>query len=768
MKWLNFSLRQTVIGGLILLWMILWLWGRNLEFNRDFAPVVYAGDGQILSASVAGDAQWRMYCSTGMPPRLATSIRLFEDQYFYYHPGINPVSILKAMWDNIRAKRIVRGGSTLTMQVARLYYHRPERTYLQKIKEMALSLALECSHSKEQILQFYGQYAPFGGNIIGYHAASRLYFGKSPQHLSWGECATLAVLPNAPSDIYPGKGQQRLVLKRNRLLKKLLKKGFIDSTTYRLSRREQVPVRKYSFGRLAPHLLSRLNHTRPKTNQYRTTIDFALQQEMASIAQRYANRYSGQGIDNLAILVLSNDGRIRAYVANTSCSSELCGSQVDLIQAPRSPGSILKPFLYGRCLDEGRITPTSLLRDIPVFHNGFSPKNFDQRFRGIVPAADALTQSLNVPAVNLLKTYGVDAFHKDLHDLGFGHISRPASHYGLALILGGCETTMYEIGRAYTNLSRVAQGKAPIHLRLLQNTIRDTLLEPYPISRPAAWQVLQILKGVNRPERQDGWQYFTNQRVVSWKTGTSYGYRDAWSVGVTRDYTVVVWVGNADGEGRKGLTGIKKAAPVLFSALENLPMAKEIEEPYNSFKPKVICSESGYTPSPACPALQTIYVPQNSHHLPLCTYHRTFKMDSSGHYRVKTPCTKDIPTTNKSLFVLDPVVNTYYRRFYGSDYSAPPIHPDCQQTQTRIDILYPPDQATVLLPTDIDNREKGMICEATAPHSMDSLYWFLDGELQSILGRPFKMEVLAPPGHHFITIVAPDGNSRTHHFEIIE
>ena len=753
-----------VILGILLFYFV----GYKVVFNRDFAPVVYAKDGTILAASVAKDGQWRIYCADKIPDKLATCIRLFEDRYFYYHPGVNPVALLEAARDNYKAGHIVRGGSTLTMQLARLYYHHSKRTYWQKLKEILLAFGLEMRYSKKEILQLYGQYAPFGGNIIGYEAASRLYYGKAPEALSWGESALLAVLPNAPSNIYPGKGQATLIRKRDSLLKRLLEHGWIDSLGYHLALKEGVPTRKHRFPGLAPHLLSYFKQSGNNTfNKFRTTLDPFLQSKTVQTVQQFANRYSGQGIDNLAVLVMRSSGSIAAYVANSNCSSEQCGSHVDIIRSLRSPGSILKPFLYGCCLDAGFITTKSLLKDIPVFYNGFSPKNYDHKFRGIVPAKEALTRSLNVPAVNLFYRYGVDAFLEDLHGVGMRHLDQKADHYGLSLILGGCEVTMLEVATAYTNLLRTAEKKTSIRPHILQSSSDSSVMESFPISAAACSQILDILQGVNRPSSRNGWQYFVHQKPISWKTGTSYGYRDAWAAGVTKEYTVVVWVGNADGEGRKGLTGIDKAAPVLFSIFDLLPATSEVSKPYNEYKEKRICSSSGFAASPSCPKTEMTYVPEHAGPLPICTFHCKLYVDATETYRIKKPCNRYIPSHERSYFILDPIVDSYYKKYTGQSYSLPPIHPDCNTGESqRLHIIYPPPYADILLPKDVDESVKKLVCVAAASESVDSLYWFVDGDIVQVNRKPFKLELELAEGKHNLTVVTPDGSSVTHYFKI--
>ncbi len=743
----------------------LFIWGRTIVFDKNFAPVIYAESGEVLSASVSSDQQWRIQCNTDVPEKLKTAIILFEDEYFYSHPGVNLVSISKATYQNIKAGKIKRGGSTLTMQLARIHYKNQRRSYIQKIKEIFLSIAIELNYSKEEIIANYCQYAPFGGNIIGYCAASYKYYDKEPELLSWSESVTLAVLPNAPSDVFPGKGQKRLQKKRNYLLKKLLAKKYIDSTTYRLSLLESIPTQSNHFDNLAPHLLT--NFKKHKLENNHTTINYNLQKSVINLVQNYHDRYVTNGIDNMAVLILRNNGEIASYVSNTSCKTSDCGKNVDIIHAFRSPGSILKPFLYGLSLDKGSISPTSILLDIPSFYNGFSPKNFDRKFRGIIPAKDALTMSLNVPAVNLLSKYGIDGFITDMKNLGYKNTSNNANYYGLSLILGGNEVSMMEVGQSYMNLVRTADGELPIMPIFSKNQTIKNDIDTYPISRGGAWLVLQMLSGVNRPSSQEGWQYFTNKKNISWKTGTSYGYRDAWSVGVTKDYTVVVWIGNADGEGKKGLTGIKKAAPVLFSVFDLLPDSEEISLSYKDLSYQTICKQSGYTANDDCPETIQTLLPKSSHNLPLCSFHKTYSIDATGKYLINSSCDDFSNIQQKVFFVLNPVANSYYKKYSTKDYSLPPLSPNCMETAGNLAIIYPMNNSTILLPKDINKIKQELICNATTAGE-EKLYWFLDDQYLEETTEYHKIKLSAKKGRHQLTIVSPSGDSKTHRFEVIE
>ena len=736
---------------------------RSIDFENRYAHVLYAQD-EIISAQVSEDEQWRIRCDGKLPDKLATSLILFEDQYFKYHFGINPISIIKAMRDNCSAGKIVRGGSTITMQLARIHEGNRPRTYKQKCKEILLAIAIECRYSKKEILKLYAQHAPFGGNTVGYCAAAYRYYGKSAEDLSWMEAASLSVLPNSPSKIYPGKQQQALLRKRNFLLQKLLNNNYIDSISYRLSILESLPTRSHNFNAIAPHLLQRLKKSKPNNYNYASTIDPSLQFFTNETLNEYSDNYAlTSGVNNACAIILRKDGSVAAYTSNVNCNND-CASDVDILMSPRSPGSTLKPFLYGLAIDQGMITPRSLLEDIPTFYNGYTPRNYDKKFRGIIPADKALTTSLNIPAVNLLQSYGTHPFLADLQKMELSSIDKNADHYGLSIILGGCEVTPVELARAYMNMSRVSRGEDAIDLSYLLDDATKSL-DDYPMSQGGAYLTLDILKGVSRPENENGWQFLVNQIEISWKTGTSFGFRDAWSVGCSGDYTVLVWVGNADGEGRQGLTGMRKAAPILFDIFRLLPNSKPISIPSQELKVKYLCKQSGYIPTASCTQVEGQLLPSTVHQIPVCQYHKMVTLDTSENYQIYQHCEDQVIT--KSLFVLDPIINNYYKKNTGLSHEMPKYKDGCGGQDELLRIVYPTQSAEILLPIDVDNRKQALIGKALSSPGIDSIYWFVDHELKSITHTNHEVKLDLDSGNHTLTLVGSNGSEITHNFDII-
>ena len=707
------SRRKVVI--LIVLEVLLAGWlcclPKDLFKGTTYATVVTDRKGELLGARIAGDQQWRFPPCDSVPDRFAKALVQFEDRHFRWHPGVNPVALGRAFADNLRAGHVVSGGSTLTMQVIRLSRNR-ERTIWQKLVEAVLATRLEFRYSKDEIMALYASHAPFGGNVVGLEAAAWRYFGRPPGELSWAESATLAVLPNAPASIHPGKAREQLLAKRNRLLERLHGRGYLDASTLESALAEPLPDAPYPLPNLARHYVEQ----QPRGVETRTTIDISLQRQVEDATTRWSDELAMTGTADLAAVILDiRTGETIAYVGNTSPLRARTGSEVDIASAPRSTGSILKPFLYCAALQDGTILPRTLLRDTPVNLNGFTPQNFDLQFHGAVPAAEALARSLNVPAVHLLRAYGPPRFLNVLREAGLSTLQRDASYYGLSLILGGGEGTLADITHAYAGMVRSYDGLDT------DSPFRDRL---------ALWYTFEALKEVNRPDEID-WKLIRSVRKAAWKTGTSYGSRDAWAVGVTPDYAVGVWCGNADGHGVAGMTGAKTAGPVLFDLLNLLPPSADwFEEPLEGGVWLDVCKESGMLRSQDCPDYERILLPAQAQESKVCPYHKD------------------------GTFRLPPAMEWYYKS-YHPEYEVRPVTRDI----ARMEFLYPESGAILTLPRQLDGSEGGAVFQAVHRDPAATLFWHLDDSYLGETRLIHQMRLSPTPGKHTVTVVDGDGNS---------
>ena len=690
-----------ILGAAVLMAWLLSL-PRTLFKGVVYATAVESAEGELLGARIAGDGQWRFPPCDTVPERFATALVQFEDRHFRWHPGVNPVALVRAAVQNARAGHVVSGGSTLTMQVIRLSRGR-ERTLWQKLIEAVQATRLELRCSKREILALYASHAPFGGNVVGLEAAAWRYFGRPPGELSWAEAATLAVLPNAPSTLHLAKGR----------LERLLRHGDIDLETYEAALEEPLPAAPVALPAWASHYVESC----PRGERTRTTLRFPLQKAVETLSGRRSDELAAEGVADLAVVVMDNlSGEVVAYVGNSSPGRERPGVQVDVARAPRSTGSILKPFLYEAALREGVILPRTLLPDVPVNLGGFAPQNFDRQFYGAVPASEALARSLNVPAVFLLRSYGVPKFQTLLQGYGLTTLTRSSEVYGLSLILGGAEGRLCEITAAYSEIASKRSGSL------------------------ATWYTLEALKEVNRPDELD-WHLIRSLRKAAWKTGTSYGFRDAWAVGMTPRWTIGVWAGNAEGQGVPGLTGARTAGPVLFDILNLLPPDDGwFPEPDQTGSEGVwakVCPASGFLASPQCEEAVDLWIPRAGLESEPCPYH-----------------------TN-GTFVLPPAMEWYYR----------PHHPEYVGPQRKtsgkaLEFIYPSWGTTLSLPRQMDGKVEGAVFRV-AHHKADAtLWWHLDGEYVGQTRFQHEMRLAPAPGKHMLTVVDGDGNSTSLSFSV--
>ncbi len=775
---------------------------RDLFRDTEYSKVMADRNGELLNARIAADGQWRFPPSDSVPEKFATAIIAFEDKWFRWHPGVNPFSLVRAAGQNLSSGKTVSGGSTITMQVIRLSRGR-ERTVWQKIVECILATRLELRCSKDEIMALYAAHAPFGGNVVGLEAAAWRYFGKPSSELSWGEAATLAVLPNAPSMIHPGRNRELLKQKRDRLLRILLDRGEIDTPTFLLACGEPLPDKPLPLPQYAPHLgFSR--HPIPdrqdggpgkKSGQpdsrNTTTIDIGLQRQAEAVLERWHREFDRKGIHDLAAVVIDvKTMDVLAYCGNVSFASGRPGSQVDILQAPRSTGSILKPLLYCALLQEGNILPRTLLPDIPVNINGFSPQNYDLRFYGAVPADEALARSLNVPAVHMLRIYGVPRFHSLLSDAGMTTLTRSPENYGLSLILGGAEGRLYEITRIYARMARqlaypditASAETGGMHKEAASKSHgpgRGLAMEQdndFPLTDPEAiWWTFDALKEVNRPDEMD-WRLVSSVRRIAWKTGTSYGFRDAWAVGVTPEYAVGVWAGNADGTGVPGLSGATCAGPVMFDIFNFLPSGTDrtsqsaagtwFTEPDGSdFTVAEVCRESGYLAGQYCDRRDTLFLPKAATRSGACPYHKAVTVSADGRYRASAA---EPGARTVNMFILPPAMEWYYRQHHPEYIPVPPQRPDTVSdgNWSPMEFIYPGNGSTVTIPRQLDGSIRGAVFNLAHSNPQTEVYWHLDSGYLGSTRYIHQMNIIASPGEHTVTVVDASGNTLSVRFTI--
>ena len=765
-------------------------------FSDPSSIVVEDRNGALLGARIAADGQWRFPEQEEVPEKFEKAILCFEDKRFYKHCGVDPQAMIRAMKQNITNGRVVSGGSTLSMQVVRLSRKGKARSYGEKVIEMMMAFRLEMRYSKKEILAMYACHAPFGGNVVGLDAAAWRYYGRNADRLSWSEMATLAVLPNSPSLIHPGKNRDLLEAKRNRLLDRMEEAEVLEATETKLAKIEPLPGNPKPLPNYAPHLTSkiqvetRLGIDHGTSSRTRTTLDLRVQSQANQIVQRHSERLRDNGIHNAAALIVEVEtGDVLAYVGNSQSKNREYHSEVNCIPAPRSTGSIMKPFLYAWMLNDGDLLPATLVPDVPTFMGGYTPQNYHRSFDGAVPAKQALARSLNIPAVRMLHQYGHIKFHENLQRMGMTTLNQGADHYGLSLILGGCEGSLWDFAGMYASMARTldnyyANGAQynpedfrPLNYKMEYSVRKGdapvTLQKTEPVlSAGAIYQTFQAMVEVNRPEGRQDWKQYAGARTIAWKTGTSYGFRDGWAIGCTPSHVVAVWVGNADGEGRPGLTGVTAAAPVMFDLFDLVDRTPDwFDEPIDEMEPIATCSKSGHRATDLCTETDTVYVLKAGLRTRPCPYHKLVHLTETGQYRVHGECESPMAMLHEPWFVLPPTQEAHYRQKHPEYKTLPPYRDDCRGNAftdgNNMELVYPKIATQIYVPVKLDGSSSSTVFEVSHRREETRIYWHLDNRFIGSTEHIHQMALNPAPGKHLLTIVDENGEEIRRRFEIV-
>jgi penicillin-binding protein 1C len=754
--------KKIILGiiGLFLIYLLIPLPSPLLEEN--YSLIVNDEDGDYLRVFLNDDEQWCFPPSDSVrvPDKLQKAVICFEDNYFYWHPGVNPVSVMRASYQNISNGRIVSGASTITMQVARMVEKKP-RTFFNKFLEMFLALKIEFYYSKEEILKIYLDHVPFGGNIKGYRAAAEKYFEKTPSELSWAEAAALAVLPNSPGIVNLSSGKDILKQKRDRLLKKLHENGEIDESAFKLALLEPIISRVYPFRITAPHLTQVIKDKTAEGTYVNTTINKNIQLYVELIAKEQSRSLKREGIRNCAALIMETQtGKIKAYVGSQDYFDADAQGMVNGVTASRSSGSILKPFLYALSMDEGIIIPQTLIKDVRSYFDAFTPQNADEKFSGILPAKEALIRSLNIPAVRLLNTYGIYRFYSFLKNAGVSTLFRPADDYGLPLIIGGAEVNMMDMAMMYGGLANSGMFSKPYYLK--EDSSSSGASTSQLISPGACLLVLDMLKELKRPGAEYYWEQYQNQRPIAWKTGTSYGGKDAWAVGVSPEWTIAVWAGNFDGDSNPNLSGAASAGPLLFEIFNYLPhdpRAKWFDIVGYEFNEGTICNQTGFLAGPYCDDKVAADLPSHMYPLRLCPFHKNVFVDESAEYSVCSRCWEE--GYREKHYTVYPADVVYHLKQRGHLVEDLPAHnPACAQMANinQLEFLYPVNSTKIWLPKDYDGDYEKIVSRIAHKKPASSVFWYLDDTYLGITKDKHEMAISIDNGWHNLSVIDQEGH----------
>ena len=842
-RYLRFAVRGSLSAICYLLFAVLaffmianWCFPLpKARLHPPASPIVLDRNGEWLRAFLAADGMWRFSYQQSVirhqsqevfdEPALSLTenrqpitdnyflhqaVLTAEDRWFYYHFGVNPVSIATALYDNITAGKVVRGGSTITMQLARLMEPKA-RNVPNKLWEMFRALQLELTYSKSEILTYYFNMLPYGGNIVGTAAASRFYFNK-PQHaLSLGEAALLAAIPNSPERLRPDRFPDNARKAREKVLNRLLTHRQISEQQWRAALQEPIPTKRYPLPFKAPHLARLLvigkgQHAGPTTRgRIYTTIDVKVQETARRILREYLEA-SHAGVVNHrlpstgAIVVMDTRSRqVLAMVGSHDFFDRKALGQINGTLAPRSPGSALKPFVYALALEQGLITPETLLFDVPVTYAGYEPVNYDGKYSGYVTARQALARSLNVPAVNLNARLKNDTLHAFLKRSGISTLTL-AKKYGLSMVLGGCEVNLLELTTLYAGLANMGEF-APYQLvSSYQSPAAQAFSEQLSVKGGAiesesaltndrqlvtdnqsrrllrqetSFVITEMLTTLQLPantvRNPEAFESTMNLPKIAWKTGTSYGHRDAWCIGYSPELTIGVWLGNFDGKGSSMMSGTDAATPILFAlftALTGQDTHRWFTKP-EGLKTREVCTLSGAPVSPHCPTRKSdVYIPGVSP-VATCTIHKRVSIDTATGYSLCSHC-RNLDETGAQngyktvLFEEWPAAAATWLAENGFAVPVLPAHnPLCNGAiaGTAPVILSPTEDTVYYIRPGIPLEHQKIRLSASASNRTQELFWFLDGAL-IFKGKAGQQYWLTPvKGKHLLTCVDAEGRS---------
>jgi len=647
-----------------------------LPVHKEYSKEILASDGTMLASYLTSDQKWRLRTNINeVSPELIKALITKEDKYFYWHPGINPFAIIRALYSNLFGKRIL-GASTISMQVARML-EPAERNYWSKAREILRAIQLEILYSKKEIIGLYISILPYGGNIEGIKAASYLYFQRSPTKLSLAQVISLTIIPNAPNKYNSVQGRAALKSERDKWIKRFISNHTFNIQLLKDALEEPLEFSRQSPGVMAPHF-SRYIKDNYRGDQIKTCLDIRIQTICDKLLGEYVKRAIAKGVTNGAVLVIDNKtASVVGYCGSADFNNKLNKGEVNGVIAIRSPGSTLKPALFAEAFDSGELTPKMTIADIPVDYSGYAPENFTLDFKGEVTIESALRLSLNIPAVKTLNKMGVDHFIRLLEKAGFKEIAKKKKGLGLSLILGGCGATLEQLTRLYSSF---ANNGNMYELNYLKGGIKKNGINLF--TPGAAYIISQILSTNERPDFPNYLLYSTRLPKIAWKTGTSFGKKDAWAIAYNPRYTIGVWIGNFDGKGAPQLSGAEMAVPLLFELFNAIDYSSDCERWYSKpsdVSTRSVCSETGLLPTEDCDRLEEDYYIINVSHNRKCDLYKEIFVSQGRSVQYCLNCLPSDGNWTKVKYpVYEPELDLWFTKTGRNIMRPPPHNPDCR------------------------------------------------------------------------------------------
>lgn len=750
------ALKKT---GLVILGLTVLLFLLNLLFplpdKLEYSTMITDNKGNLVNAYLTRDQQWRMKTELNeISPLLQTTIIAKEDKYFYHHPGVNPFAVVRAFFRNIFRLRVTSGASTITMQVARAL-EPGRRNIWSKIREMFRAFQLEWKYSKKEILQLYLNLVPYGGNIQGVKAAALLYFNKNPDHLSLAEITTLSIIPNRPVSLVIGRNNDGIIKERNRWLRKFEEDKVFTAKQIEDALAEPMNASRASVPHFIPHLSLQLK--KQGGENIRTHIDLQMQQQVEKLTTDYIRIQRLKNIRNAAIVIIDNaTHQVITYVGSAGFNDSTDGGQVNGAHAVRQPGSTLKPLLYGLCFDEGLLTPGTVMADVPVNYDGYTPENYDQQFHGYVTTSYALEHSLNIPAVKSLRLLGHEKLIDKLSACNFKQIRLDRKKLGLSLILGGCGTTLEELTGLFSSFANNGVFIPPSY------SDADSVRSSLRVMSPAAcFMINDILSRVNRPDFPINWSATEHMPKIAWKTGTSYGKRDAWSIGYNKKYTVGVWTGNFSGVGAADLSGANIATPLLFRIFNMIDYDSDeswFTQPEDCDIRK-ICSETGRVPSDKCENMVTDYfIPLISSNQP-CANRQEIMLSPDEKMSYCKSCAPQTGYKKKWFRIIEPEMQAWYAENRIAYTAVPPHNPSCEVIfRGAAPAITSPVNGTEYMISRKDPEPLQLTCKTA--NDVTKVYWYINNKFYKTSNAGEKQFFIPEEGPVKISCTDDKGRNR--------
>jgi penicillin-binding protein 1C len=742
------------IAAIIILFILL-----NLIFplpdKIEYSTIVTDSKGEVIHAFLTKDQQWRMKTELSeISPLLRKTIIAKEDKYFYHHFGINPFAVATSFFKNIFRMKRTSGASTITMQVARALEPK-RRTYLNKLVEMFRALQLETKYSKDEILQMYLNLVPYGSNIEGVKSASTLYFKKNPDHLSLAEITALSIIPNRPSSLVIGKNNPQIIIERNKWLRKFAADKVFTEKEIEDALNEPLTATRGTVPSFIPQLAYKLK--KQGGDIIKTNIQLNTQLKIENLVQGYSRSLTLKNIRNAAVIVIDNNThKIISYIGSADFKDTVDGGEVNGAAAIRQPGSTLKPLLYGLCIDEGLLTPKMVITDVAVNYDGYAPENYDKKFNGYVTMESALEHSLNIPAVKSLRALGKDKLIQKLALCNFQQIKKDQNKLGLSLILGGCGATLEELTGMYSLFANDGIYIKPSFSSADSGNKKITVL-----SAPATFMINEMLSKVNRPDFPLNWESTAHLPKIAWKTGTSYGRRDAWSIGYNKHYTVGIWVGNFSALGIPELSGANVATPLLFKIFNTIDYNND-EEWFQQPKDcdtRIVCSETGMAPDVHCTNLVTDYFIPMVSPARKCDNLQEIAVSADEKISYCKSCMPENGYRRKWYKIITPEMQQYFEENKIAYEKIPPHNPSCEKVfKEGAPVITSPSNGNEYLINKKTPEPLQLTCHVG--NDVSKVYWYINNKFYKACEARSKQFFVPEEGPVKISCTDDKGRNR--------